>query len=232
MLSFSRQDGLFDVTNSERYQTVDDLFEKSQPTPIYYALLVLSSIIIASGLLLSQPAIVIGGMLITPVLSPLLLTALGFSLGELHSIRQAISVMFISVTVVVGVSLVAGFIFGTNGHGFALEDSLRNAVLYFVVATASGIAATFGWVRRDVSSVLPGIAIAVSLVPPLSLIGISLSVLDFDGVRTNLFLTIFNIIGILIGSTVTFSFLRFDRTRKVVEENAEAVEEKKGKNNK
>lgn len=227
MLSLSHKEGLFDVTNSERYQTVDDLFQKSQPTPIYYTLLVLSSVIIAAGLLLSQTAIVIGGMLITPVLSPLLLAGLGFSLGELHSIKQAGIIMFISATVVVVVSMLAGFLFGTNGHGFALEDSLRNAVLYFAVATAAGIAATFGWVRRDTSSVLPGIAIAVSLVPPLSLIGISLSIWDLDGVRTNLFLSIFNIIGILIGSTITFSMLRFDRTRKVVEEQAEAIDNEK-----
>lgn len=219
--------GLFDVTNLERYQTVDDLFQKSQPTPIYYTLLILSSVIISAGLLLSQPAIIIGGMLITPVLSPLLLAALGFSLGEMHSIKQASFIMAISVAVVILVSFIAGLVFGTNGLGFSLDDSLRNAILYFVVATAAGIAATFGWVRRDISSVLPGIAIAVSLVPPLSLIGISLSILDFDGARVNLYLAIFNIIGILIGSTVTFTFLRFDRTRQVVEEQAEAIENEK-----
>ncbi|MFC1598313.1 hypothetical protein ACFL2M_02150, partial [Patescibacteria group bacterium] len=73
---------ILQVTKADQYKSVEELFERSHKNSVYYTLLVLSALVIGSGLLLNNAAIVIGGMLIAPVLSPILIIALGFAVGD------------------------------------------------------------------------------------------------------------------------------------------------------
>lgn len=227
---------LFEVKRYEQYRTVNDLMERSQPTAVYYTLLFLSAFIVAAGLLLGNAAVVIGGMLVTPVLSPVLLIALGVSVGDIKYTKQIAAFVGRSFLVVLFSGLFLGIVFGVDERPnlFFLDDTLRGAVLYFIVAISSGLAATFAWVRKELSEILPGIAVAVSLVPPLSLIGISISMLDFELMRFNFFLFFFNLLGVLVGSALVFSFLKFYKIEKKVEKEAkdkekEAIKKKKKK---
>lgn len=220
---------LFEVKPYEQYRTVNELIERGRSNEMYYTLLVLSSFIIAAGLLLNNAAIVIGGMLVTPVLTPVLLISLAISVGDIKYVQQTLMFVGKSFLVVVIASFILGLVFETNGiQGvFLLDNSLRGAVLYFIVALASGLAATFAWVRRELTEILPGIAIAIALVPPLSLIGIGLSGLDADVMRFNFFVFFFNFLGVLVGSNLVFSLLKFHRVEKKVEEAVEKQEKEK-----
>lgn len=216
---------ILEVKKSDQYETVENLFKKSKPTPVYYMLLLLSSLIIASGLLLNNSVIVIGGMLVTPLLTPILLIALGISVGEIDAIRAAVILVLKSLFIIVIVSFVLAIFLGFPSKGLTpLVDSFRTAVLYFIVAFISGIAATFAWIRKEISEILPGIAIAVSLVPPLCLLGIALSILDLSYVRLVFFTFIFNLIGVILGSMVVFSLLKFHKTEKVIRKEANLQE--------
>jgi len=99
-----------------------------------------------------------------------------------------------------------------------LDNSIRTAILYFVVAIVSGVAATFAWVRKEVATVLPGIAIAVSLVPPVAAVGIWLSALQFETARFYFLVFLFNFFGIIMGSVLVFSLLRFYRANKKIQQ--------------
>ncbi|PJE76216.1 hypothetical protein COV04_00480 [Candidatus Uhrbacteria bacterium CG10_big_fil_rev_8_21_14_0_10_48_11] len=222
-------DNILAINKSEQYRTVDELFEHSEPNSVYYMLLGVSSLIISCGILLNQPAIVIGGMLVTPVLSPLLVISLSLASGELRAVKRATITVLKSFGIIVLSSMVLAVLFGAEASITTFSDSVRTSVLYFIVAAAAGVAATFGWARKDIGSVLPGIAIAVSLVPPISIMGIGLSTLNIALVRTHFLITIFNVMGVLAGSTVVFSLLHFYRTRKQIIEHAEDLEEKGAK---
>jgi uncharacterized membrane protein len=69
---------------------------------------------------------------------------------------------------------------------------------------------------------LPGIAISVSLVPPLALIGVSYSVARPDLLYFYLWVFIFNLIGMVFGSLLVYVLLRFDKAREKVEEDIES----------
>lgn len=218
---------IWHLTNSDKYHTIEELFKKSQSNSIYYVLLALSSLIVASGLLLNNSTIVIGGMLVTPLLSPILLIALGISVGEIKVIKSSAILVLKSVLIIAGLSFLLAVLFGKPAEFFLFGDSLRVAVLYFFVAFVSGVAATIAWTRKEIGEILPGIAIAVSLVPPLSLSGISLSAWDLDLSRLSLLMFIFNLAGIILGSIIVFSLLKFYKTDKVVQKEAAAQEVKK-----
>lgn len=219
------------IRRSDQFRTVDELIEKSQPNSVYYTLLFISALIITAGILLGNAAIVIGGMLVTPVLTPVLLISLGITSGELESVRGAFYLVVKSSLVIIASGVILAFLFGGSNTSFVVDDSVRTAALYFIVAISSGVAGTFAWARKDVVDIMPGVAIAVSLVPPLSLIGIGLSsfnALGFALARFNFLIFLFNLLGIIAGSLVVFSLLQFYKTKKEVRERvAEAEEENK-----
>ena len=224
-----KTEGILDITKSERYKTVEELFDNCQANSVYYTLLFLSSIVIACGLLLANPIIIIGGIMVTPLLTPILVIALSVSVGEVRAIKSLSLLVLKSTLIIIVVSFVLAILFDKQPDPFIFGDSLRVAVLYFIVAAASGVAATFAWARKEVADILPGLAVAVSLVPPLSALGIGLSSFDLEVSRLAFLTFTFNFIGVLLGSIVVFSLLKFNKLDKVVHKEAmEHEHEEKG----
>lgn len=215
-----KKDDILEVTRGDQYRTVNELFERSEPNTTYRSLLIISTFIVSAGLLLNNQAIVIGGMLVTPVLSPILAIALSLAVGNFKVAKRPLKLASISFLTVVGISFALALLLGvpTIPDGFILEDTFRSAVLYFIIAFASGVAATLAWVRKEIADILPGIAIAVSLVPPLSLVGIWASVFHADHVKFYLSIFFFNLIGIILGSLLVFLASKFYRVERQVEE--------------
>ncbi len=205
------------ISISDKYRAVDELIEESKSGREYYVLLVLSSIIIAAGILLANSSILIGGMLVTPLLNPILLVALGIAASKPEVLRRTGKLILKSSLVIIVISFVAGVLFSVPENGdfyrsSLFDNSLRSAFLYFLVAFAAGTAATFAWVRKGITNILPGISIAVALVPPLSMVGIWIATLQFDLMRYFLLIFLFNLVGIIMGSMIVFSMLGFYKT--------------------
>lgn len=223
------------LSTDEKYRAVDELMEESRPGTEYYSLLILSSIIIAAGILLANSSILIGGMLVTPVLNPILLIALGIATSKTEAIFRTGKLIIKSSLIIFAISFIAGLVFAIpdNGdfyRGSLFDSSFTSAFLYFLVAFTSGIAATFAWVRKGVTNILPGISIAVALVPPLSMVGIWLATLQLDLMRYFLVVFLFNLAGIIMGSMIVFSMLGFYKTgfhliRRIKEEALKELEE-------
>lgn len=224
---------IFSINKIDKYRTINDLIEESRENGTYYTLLILSSIIIASGVLLANSAILIGGMLVTPVLTPVLLIALGIVASRPQLLKRTSILILKSVLVILAISFISGLLFSTPENtdfykNVLFDNSLRAAFLYFLVAFASGIAATFAWVRKETTNILPGISIAVSLVPPLSMVAIWLSVGEGALMRFFFFVFLFNMIGIIMGGMIVFSLMRFAESEKTIDKKvAQVIEEEK-----
>jgi len=222
------------ITRSDQYRAVNDLIIESNPGSNYYTLLILSSVIIAAGLLLANSAILIGGMLVTPLLTPILLISLGITLGRPFLLKKTSMLILKSVGVILVVSFLFGLIFAVPEDkeffsSVIFNNTISSAFLYFIVAFASGIAATFAWVRKKVTNMLPGISIAVSLVPPIALVGIWLAQLEIDNARFFLMVFLFNLIGIIMGSMIVFSMLKFYKTDDEVTANMNLLEKEENR---
>lgn len=200
------------IKTKDKYKTVDELFEQSQPSSVYYTLLVLSVFIVTSGLLLNNAPIVIGGMLVTPLLTPILVISLSITAAEPKALKSPTLLVLQSTVITILVAGILTLAFGVTDVEQVFINDLRTAILYFIVAASAGVAATFAWVRKQVSDILPGVSIAVALVPPLCLIGINLGALDFEATRYYLLIYILNLVGIIVGSLVIFSLLKFQKS--------------------
>jgi len=150
MANNSSKQNILRVTKSDQYRTVNELFEHSQAGSSYYTLLLLSSFIIAAGLLLNNSPVVIGGMLVTPLLTPILVVALGLAVGEISAIKRVSSLIIKSLLIIVASAFLMALIFGGATNTSLFEDGTRTAVLYFIVAIASGVAGGFAEPERRV----------------------------------------------------------------------------------
>jgi uncharacterized hydrophobic protein (TIGR00271 family) len=218
----------FEITKEDRYITVNELMSDDGDQFTYYFLLILSSVIIPAGILLANSAILIGGMLITPLLTPVLLIALGMTTGNTNLISRSIKKISKSLLIIFGISFLVSLIFTIpqNKEFFnsvLFTNTTDSAFLYFLVAFAAGIAATFAWIRKKVDNMLPGIAIAVSLVPPIAMVGVFMAGGEFDLARFFFMVFLFNITGIIGGSMILFSMFRFYHSDNIIKNNLEKI---------
>lgn len=214
------KESILAIKKSEQYRTADELISRSQPSSTYYTLLFVSSLVISSGLLLQNSFIVTGGMLITPVLAPILVVAMGISIGEVKVIKEASVLLGKSFLVILLSAFVLALLIGSakTPDIFTSSNRITTAFLYFIVAISAGVAATFAWTRKEMSDALIGIAIAVSLVPPLGLIGISLPAKNWIAAQFHLIVFVLNLFGVLAGSLIVFSLLKFHKAQHHIQE--------------
>jgi uncharacterized hydrophobic protein (TIGR00271 family) len=135
-------------------------------------MLTLSVTIAVMGLAADSAAVVIGAMLIAPLMTPIMTfsAAVGLGLG-----RRAVQAAFLVVTGAawsVAYAVVLARLLPTVTIGSEVLARTRPDVRDLIVAVAAGAAGAYATARSDVSSALPGVAVAVALVPPLAATGI------------------------------------------------------------
>ncbi|GAA1208973.1 DUF389 domain-containing protein [Prauserella alba] len=142
----------------------------------FWVLLTLSAIISGTGVVADSTATVIGAMIVAPLMTPILGTAFAAVLSDRRRIVASIAVVLGGAVLVVVIGyalglLVPGPIEADTNSQVAGRVSPR--LIDLVSALATGVVGAFALVRSDVSDTLPGVAIAISLVPPLSVAGLT-----------------------------------------------------------
>lgn len=175
----------------------------------FWTMLTLSSVIAAGGVLTDSTATVIGAMIIAPLATPIM----GISLGSVQQ-RRTGAVRFVVLGCVLVISV--GLVFSAVLPGS--YDLLSNSqiagrtapgLLDLVSAIATGLAGAVAHARRDVAAVLPGVAIAISLVPPLVVAGVCLGHLAGWLALGALVLFLSNLVALIFGGMVIFAVLGY-----------------------
>jgi uncharacterized hydrophobic protein (TIGR00271 family) len=197
------------LTLEERLAVYRQVRRRARTTQDFYAMMVLATAIAALGLLLNSAAVIIGAMLVAPLMSALLGVALGIVQGDGSLVRLGARTAFLGAVIGIGVGALVGLLAPTQPITSEMLSRTRPALLDLAVALISGAAAAYAHAREDVSSALPGVAIAVALVPPLATVGLS-SVMGEPGVALGaglLFLT--NLAAIISAAAILFMWLGF-----------------------
>ncbi|MBS44420.1 MAG: DUF389 domain-containing protein [Nocardioides sp.] len=143
----------------------------------FWTLLPLSAVIAAAGVVADSTATVIGAMIVAPLMRPILGTACAVVLAR----RRQIVLNLVLVTAGAAAVVAVGFLIGlTQQLDVVAETNSQVAgrisprLIDLVAALATGVVGAYAVVRSDVSDSLPGVAIAISLVPPLAVVGLTL----------------------------------------------------------
>jgi len=176
--------------------------EKKRSITNYIVLLTLATIIATYGVISGSTATVIGAMIIAPLMTPIMAATLAMVLGRGGRIKRSILVVTFSVLYVIGLAMLLSLFISPIVIGFGSNPEIISRVspnlLALFVALASGAAGAFAISREDVGDTLPGVAIAISLVPPLSVVGISLSKLHWGDASGAFILFLTNFLAIIL----------------------------------
>jgi len=144
----------------------------------YFILLLLSAIIASCGIIIDSTTTVVGAMIIAPLMTPVMASAASFVMGRMDRAIRSLLFLAGGVVLVIIVSWLVGHIdAGVISYSTNSQIAGRNSprLLFLVVALASGAAGAFALSRDDINDALPGVAISISLLTPLCVVGISLS---------------------------------------------------------
>ncbi|NML53881.1 DUF389 domain-containing protein [Streptomyces sp. R302] len=173
----------------------------------FWTMLTLSSVIAAAGVLTDSTATVIGAMIIAPLSTPIM----GIALGSVQHRRiGAIKVVLAACAVVIVVGMLFALVLPETYDLLSnsqIASRTSPGLMDLVAAVATGLAGAVALARRDVAAVLPGVAIAISLVPPLVVAGVCLGKLAGALALGALVLFVSNFFALVFGGMVVFAVL-------------------------
>ncbi len=201
----------------DRRRVMDDLAMRRGDRKIFpfVVMLTLSVVVAVMGLALNSAAVVIGAMLIAPLMQPVLATGACLSLALYRKSLFA----FVRVVMATVWCIAIGFFLSK----VLPEQELTPEVLArtqpdikdLVVALAAGTAGAYATVREDASSGLPGVAVAVALVPPLAAVGATLEAGQNTLAWGAFLLYTTNLSAIIFASISVFVFTGFVPPRRI-----------------
>jgi uncharacterized hydrophobic protein (TIGR00271 family) len=219
-------ENIFKVKQNERNEFCTHIIESSAPKTDFYFLVVLSTLIVGLGILADNVILVIGGMLVTPLLSPILALALGVIINDGRVIWRSVKIFSISFAFAFLVALFLGIFTQKDISSSSLIELMRPDLFVFFVALVAGLAASYSWVKPTLNETLPGVAITVTLIPPLSAVGLAVAEGEWLIFADVIKVLLLNIFGIVVASLVVFSLMEFYKSKKrVVEEIREEEKE-------
>ena len=169
------------------------------------------SIIIASvGLNVNSTAVIIGAMLISPLMGPIIGTGFAIGTNDVDLLKAALK----NLLVMVAISLVASTLFFVLSpldltNPTELVARTRPTVFDVLIAFFGGLAGILENSRKERGTVLSGVAIATALMPPLCTAGYGLSCLNFPFFFGAMYLFIINSVFIMLATYLMVKYLRF-----------------------
>ena len=224
------------IEEFDKSKAVKNIIKEATPDFDYYLMLILSTLMATMGLLAGSETTVIGAMLLAPLLAPTLGLSLGISMSDPNLIMRSFGTIARSSMLAVLAAVIATFLFALSkfdgGNMNEVIMSRTNpSILYFMIAAISGFAVAYASVRPDLSESLPGVAIAVALIPPLAVSGIGIATLSLKIVSGALLMYLINVAGIVFSAMLAYSLMDVHHKRfmaeKLIEKEDERLEKEK-----
>lgn len=142
----------------------------------FWLLLVLAAVIASAGVVADSEATVIGAMLVAPLRIPIMGTTVAIVLGDRTNLRWSLGLVLAGAATTIAVGFGLGLLvpFDLTGQTVGqVATWSHHSLVDLAAALAVGAVGAIALVRDDIGDALPGVAIALSLVPPLTVVGLA-----------------------------------------------------------
>lgn len=204
-------DDLFDIRDGmDQKGTIENINNNKRMRGANAVLLMCSIMVASLGLDLNSPAVIIGAMLISPLMSPILGIGLGVGINDRETLFISLQHFFLSVAI----ALITSYIYFKFITPFgALTDEIQGRtqphLLDGMVAIFGGIAGIISITRLDKSNAIPGVAIATALMPPVCVAGFGLATGRWDYFLNAFYLFFLNSFFIALSTYIVIRLLGF-----------------------
>ena len=189
------------MTCTFAYQSVQFVKPMRYLLPIYPTM----ALVAAYGLVIGSAAVVIGAMLVAPLMGPIFGITLGLTSGSRRLLWRALQSEAFGIVFAVAIAALIGLVSAEVRIGPEWLSRTQPTLYDLVIALASGLAGAYALVDEDVSPALPGVAVAVALLPPLAACGLSIAALRWDLAAGAAMLFVANFVAIQVAAAVVFS---------------------------
>ncbi|MBB3764505.1 TIGR00341 family protein [Sphingomicrobium lutaoense] len=153
------------------------------------------------GLILSSPAVVIGAMLLSPLMGPIIGAGFAIAIWDVKWLRVSGRTLFIGVIAAILLSALISWMSPIQTVTPEIAGRTQPSLLDLAVALFSGLAGSYAMIRGRAGTIV-GVAIAVALMPPLGVVGFGLATLNWTVFGGALMLFITNLVTIAATSAV------------------------------
>lgn len=202
---------LFDFRDDTDHEATLDAIKADIPFKGATAWILIFAVFVASvGLNANSTAVVIGAMLISPLMGPILGLGMSFALNDIETFKKSL----VNLGTMIGLSLFASFLFfyffplsQDNSELLGrVSPDIRDVLIAFFGGLALMVARTK---KGTIASVIFGVAIATALMPPLCTAGYGLAKGNFPYFLGAMYLFTINTIFIALATFLVLKFLRF-----------------------
>lgn len=177
---------------------------------IYYLMLLMAALIALLGLLTNSVAVVIGAMLISPLMGPIISSGLALTIGDLPLARRAFRIIAISVVLTILVTAFVTLLSPLKEPTSEILARVRPNIYDLFIAMLSGVVGAVALcTKRNYLITATGVAVATAVIPPLSVAGYGMGtgqiMLGLGGFL--LFFT--NFVAIVLTSDLVFFIMGF-----------------------
>ncbi|MBS1773992.1 MAG: TIGR00341 family protein [Bacteroidetes bacterium] len=182
------------------------------------------AIFIASiGLNVNSPAVIIGAMLISPLMGPIMGIGLGVGINDFDLLKQAAKNLLIAAIISIGSSFLYFIISPLHDASSELLARTNPSVWDVFIAFFGGLAGIVAGTRKEKSNVIPGVAIATALMPPLCTAGYGLATGKLFYFLGALYLFFINSLFICLATFLIVKHLKFHKKEFPTPERAKRV---------
>lgn len=173
-------------------------------SPNYIVLTVGSCLIATLGLLENSAAVIIGAMIIAPLMAPIQAFAFAALNGDAGLARRALLTAAAGAAIAVVLSGLLGAIVALPTYGSEVLARTRPTLLDLLIAGSAGAVAGFAKVRPAIANTIAGTAIAVALMPPLCVVGLTAARRDWSASQGAALLFGTNFLGIALACMLVY----------------------------
>lgn len=174
----------------------------------FFVLLLLATVIATYGVLSGSTATVIGAMIVAPLMGPIMATTAAVVLGATQRALRSLALVAAGIASVIIFSVLLTLIvpditisFTGNGE---IASRISPGLYALFTALSAGAAGAYIMGREEIADSMGGVAIAISLVPPLCVVGISLSQGEWGAAGGAMLLFLTNFFAILLAGGLVF----------------------------
>jgi len=188
------------VSREELFTDISDAVDLSR---VYIALVILSTIVAAFGVLRDNTAVVIGAMVIAPLLGPNVGLALSTTLADFDLGLKSLKTNFAGLVIALIISITLGFVMNVDAEINQIASRTDVHLSDIALALAAGAAGVLAY-TVGMSTAVIGVMVAVALLPPLVVAGLLLGDMQWTLAFYAAILTVTNIICVNLAGIATF----------------------------
>ncbi len=189
---------------------IDSVDQDGSLRASYLFMCVMSSGIAITGLLVNSPAVIIGAMLISPLMAPIVRLGLGVGTLDHERARNAFAVLAAGLAFALITAVIIVWLSPIREITSEIAARTRPSLFDLMIAVLSGLAGGYAMVRGRGGAIV-GVAIATALMPPMAVVGFGLASMQWHVARGALLLFTTNLVAIALSVTAITTWYGFSR---------------------